>query len=160
MVNRREISQEQVKSLFNYRGGFLYWKYRVNSKVPAGTKAGSPHSNGYICIRIKGQLHYAHRLIFLYFKGFLPKYVDHINNIRDDNKIENLRECEHSQNHANRKKAGGISYRKKENKYTARIGVKSRQIWIGSFDTEIEAKRAYNERAKKEFGEFANSHDV
>jgi hypothetical protein len=52
------------------------------------------NSLGYVQIKISGKLYHAHRLAWLYVYGYMPeKEIDHINRIRDDNRIANLREA-------------------------------------------------------------------
>ncbi|WP_422109091.1 HNH endonuclease [Xenorhabdus bovienii] len=43
------------------------------------------------------------RIAWLYVYGFMPKIIDHINRIRNGNRITNLRECDFSENARNRK---------------------------------------------------------
>lgn len=80
--------------------------------------------------------------------------IDHINREKLDNRKINLRKATHKQNlHNAKQKTGKYKwvYQDKKWKYIARI--KSKHLW--SFVNENEAAMAYNEAAKKEFGEFA-----
>ena len=89
--------------------------------------------------------------------------VDHINNNGLDNRKENLRTCSRLQNSQNTIKRDncksifkGVEYHKKTNKFRATVcsrGNKHRSKW---FKTELEAASAYDELAKKFFGEFAH----
>lgn len=104
-------------------------------------------------------------------RGFL---VDHINRDKLDNRRCNLRLATRAQNEANKRKrrtqAGGkpsskykgVSYRKgyKKKPWRAVINYEKRYINIGNFKTEIEAAKAYNEAAKKYFGEFAFLNEI
>jgi hypothetical protein len=88
--------------------------------------------------------------------------IDHINRIRTDNRKENLRLCNSSQNNINkhkdiRNKSGykGVSWAKNSNKWRAGIGYNYKYIKLGYFDNIHEAARAYNQKAKELFGEFA-----
>lgn len=100
----------------------------------------------------------AHRLIM-----GCPKemQVDHINGNRLDCRKSNLRICTNQQNQWNRRPEGGSSkYKgvwlfKKVKKWTAKIYLNNKNVYIGIFKTEIEAAKAYDKKAKELFGEFA-----
>lgn len=100
-----------------------------------------------------------HRLILGARKG---EQVDHINGDGLDNRRTNLRICNGSQNQHNRKlqinnKSGykGVYFNKR--KWTARIVVNNKKIYLGRFTDPTEAARAYDEAAKKLHGEFART---
>lgn len=67
--------------------------------------------------------------------------VDHINHNRHDNRRENLRVITKQQNHWNQ--SGVKGYRKKRNKFEVSIKVNNKNIYIGTFNTEKEAREAY-----------------
>jgi hypothetical protein len=93
---------EKTKELFDYKDGNLYWKNDNKSKKIKGVIAGYINNNGYRAIRYDGKLYLAHRLVYLWHKGHLPAEIDHIDRNKQNNAIENLRECTKSQNHFNR----------------------------------------------------------
>lgn len=90
-------------------------------------------------------------------------YIDHKNNDGLDNRRSNLRLSNNSLNQANRKKSlnpstsmyKGVSFEKSRNKWISKIKCNQKDIWIGRFDTEEEAARAYNDKAFELFGNYS-----
>ena len=80
--------------------------------------------------------------------------IDHINGIRHDNRIANLREATHAQNCRNRVAKVGRLEPKGVYLSRGRYHVK---IGIGSYDTMEEASAAYERVARLLYGEFARS---
>lgn len=111
---------------------------------------------GFIDGKSKYQESYLHRLITNAPKGL---QVDHINGNRLDNRKINLRICSSSDNSKNRPKNKGnykgVYLDKLRNKWIAQITKNYKCYHIGSFEKEIEAALAYNEKAKELHGEFA-----
>lgn len=98
------ITQKEVRELFEYRDGRLYWKVSPSRGVRENDLAGSLSSEGYVRVGVKGREYFAHRLIWLYHNGYFPEnQIDHINRKRDDNRIKNLREASRSCNLRNMK---------------------------------------------------------
>jgi len=97
------MDQRIVKELFEYKDGELYWKL-PRSKIKVGNKVGWTDFLNYKVTEINGKHYKLHKLIFLMFYGYMPKYIDHIDGNPENNKIENLREVTHSQNMMNSKK--------------------------------------------------------
>lgn len=92
------------------------------------------------------------------------KFVDHINHNGLDNRKANLRPATQTENNRNRRKARrkkfgskykGICWNKNEKRWTARIMYNRKSKYIGIFDDEIVAAKAYDRAAKKHHGEFA-----
>jgi len=156
------LTQEQLKELLHYdsdTGTFTWVDSR--GRVASGDVAGSPQSMGYLSIRINGRLHLAHRLAWLYSTGEWPKYqIDHINGIRTDNRISNLRDVTANVNQQNQRrgqsggKTGllGVSLYKKTGKYRSEIMCFGAIKFLGYFDTAPEAHAAYV-KAKREIHE-------
>ena len=100
-----------------------------------------------------------HRMIMQPMSGF---EVDHINGIRNDNRRCNLRLCTSHDNDCNKRKVRGVSkhkgvwFDKSSKKWYSEIKVNGKRIRLGSYDTEDEAGKVYNDSAIEYFGEFAN----
>ena len=108
--------------------------------------------------------HWVHRVVYTMHHGEIPEgmSIDHINNIRDDNRIENLRMCTHQQNHYNRGKQSnnksgykGVSWHKQKGKWVAQIKIDGRNKFLGFFEDPKEAYDKYCEVAIGRYGEFA-----
>ena len=118
----------------------LVWKKSPSNRSVVGEPIGSLTEYGYW--RSKNQL--VHRLIWLMFKGELPKNdIDHINGVRHDNRIENLREVTRMQNLWNRRNVKGYIYNPASKKYQVRIRNNYKHLHIGVYDTAEEAHQAY-----------------
>jgi hypothetical protein len=106
-----------------------------------------------------------HCLIAIYF---IPNpenkpFIDHINNVKTDNRLENLRWCNQSENSMNRKissnnKTGykGVSFDKLNNKWCAHIMINRKYKKLGRFASIEDAINARKEASTKYFGEFLN----
>lgn|SRR5699024_8650750 len=81
-----DVLIEYIKDYFVYNSdGTITRLDRKNSN-------GSYDKDGYLILKIKGKQYKAHRIIYAMHHGVMPnKEIDHINRIRDDNRIENLR---------------------------------------------------------------------
>ena len=145
-------------SSFSYKDGMLISKH-WNRPV------GSLNDKGYITIttRINNTTtkHLAHRLIFLMHHGRLPNVLDHINGIRTDNRIDNLREATRAQNSYNTRARGGssslkgVTWHSRNKKWAAQIGFQRKMIHLGYFDCQEDAHEAYKAAALRLHGEFA-----
>jgi len=146
------LTQAELKSLLHYNqetGIFTWLKHNSGVSI---LKAGTNKGNGYIQISLKRKRYLAHRLAWLYVYGEWPKQqIDHINGIRDDNRIVNLRDVSRSknllnQNHSNinkRNKSGvvGVSYFPRDNNWVAQFMVNGVTKYLGRYATVEEAKK-------------------
>lgn len=135
--------------------GLVCWKYGPSS-YRENSAAGNLRDDGYIDIRVSGTLIRAHRIAWFLAKGYWPiDKIDHINGIRSDNRIENLRECCSKENSENiTKKSGnkhksytskylGVSWSKQKRKWVAQIRDGGSSKHLGSFESEEDASSAY-----------------
>lgn len=157
-----ELTQARLKSVVDYDPQTGVFTWRKTPKGPAcGRKAGAINSDGYIQIKIDQRIYKAHRLVWLYVHGRWPDdLLDHINLVRADNRLCNLREATKSQNRMNvpalRHNRSGIKgVFPKDGKWIARIGVDGKSIELGRFDSAEQASSAYAEASKIYHGDYA-----
>lgn len=149
-VTRRELTLAYLKDKLRLQDGKLYWRSKPSNRIPAG-RAGSYDYEGYRIVRILGRGYREHRLIWFYHYGVWPKYtIDHINGIRDDNRIENLRDVSHKVNQSNLAihRSGhliGTTYRKerKKRRWVSQVIIRGKMHCIGYFVTREEAHNEY-----------------
>jgi hypothetical protein len=112
----------------------------------ANVQAGSLDPHQYVLIRINGIDYRAHRVAWVMTYGVEPKYIDHINGVCNDNRIENLRSVTSEDNTKNAKRrcdnqsgVTGVSYFRPKNTWRARINYKNATITLGYYRTKEEA---------------------
>jgi hypothetical protein len=113
------------------------------------------HTSGsktYARARINGELVYMHRLLLN-----CHEEIDHKNGNGLDNRKNNLRPCNRSENNINRINTKGYYFEKTTSKYRAMIWFNGKKIDLGRHEKEDEARSAYVEKAKELYGEFAPS---
>jgi len=152
IVPRPELTAEKLRELLHYdpETGIFTWKVRTSRSVKVGDVAGCPNGDGYLQVWIQSRLYKAHRLAWLYTYGEWPTdQIDHINRIRTDNRISNLREATNKQNHQNKSKPSnntsghpGVSWYKRDSKWKAKITHNQKHIHLGYFATIEEALSA------------------
>jgi len=107
---------------------------------------------------------YMHREVWERHHGLIPDgmEIDHTSGNQLDNREKNLRLCTSSQNHRNRRNLTnhsseykGVFWDKVNGRWRATIQGGESTLSIGRFDSEIEAARAYDTKARELFGEFA-----
>jgi hypothetical protein len=146
---------------FRYAPDGTLW-YREQITVPGGFRrimnrpVGYTNQDGYLVVRFKRKHYRVHRIIWeMHYGPATPGLeVDHKNNIRKDNRIENLQELTHRDNSKKQltSKASTTGYRgvrliKKNNRFSAQIKINRKQIHLGCFST---AEKAYEARKAAE----------
>ncbi len=146
IVPRPELTAEKLRELLNYDPdtGIFTWKVSTSNRVKVGDAAGSLDGGGYQQISVQSRLYKAHRLAWLHMHGTWPKLdIDHINRNRSDNRITNLRDVSHKQNHQNRSDNAsghpGVSWHKLTSRWQVKIMHNYKQIHLGCFSILEEA---------------------
>lgn len=146
-----EIASQTLK--YDPESGEFFWK-TSRGKAKAGNRIGWKCTNGYIYFAIRGRKYTAHRIAWLISHGSFPAGdIDHINGVRDDNKLSNLRVATRSENLQNtrcpnsRNTSGymGITFHKQSGRWNSRICTNGIVKSLGYFDLKEDAAKAYLE---------------
>ena len=143
-MTREEKCKIMIKQGFTYDSvsGNVYGKQQqlINT-----------NSRGYIVISFKYmKKHYTikgHQFGYYYINNIIVDYIDHINGIKNDNRLCNLRSVTNQENTFNNK-AKGYCWDKSRNKFSAQIKLNGKKIHLGRFDNEEDASNAYKEAKK------------
>lgn len=144
---------------YNPETGEFTWKID-NVSIKAGSIAGTKSDRGYTIIAVGGRRYRAHNLAWFFVHGVWPtKLIDHINHVRTDNRIVNLREVDHSDNCKNKSLAinnssghTGIHWCKTRERWVVQIG---NRITVGRYK-KIENAIAARDQANKDHGYHEN----
>lgn len=150
MVNDA-YAPELLLSLFLYDPVTGRLQHKANRRrVKVGTYADSTRrADGYrqVALRLDGKQYQlkAHRVAWILAHGAIPHgmQIDHINGIRDGNRLCNLRLVTQRENDQNRRRARGYSWNKGSSKWEAYIRVDGVRHHLGLFTTEAAARVAY-----------------
>lgn len=159
------LTQDRLKELLSYdpKTGIFRWRVYRSQGARAGDIAGGYIGKGYLGICVDNKAYRAHRLAFLYVYGRFPAHtIDHINQVKDDNRIDNLRDVTNGENQMNAKKyrnntsgITGVYWCKRRERWKARIGVKGTLIHLGSF-LDIEDAKKVRSQAKIKYNYHFN----
>lgn len=149
MVNFKKYLKYSPKT------GEFTWLRSTRSKSGAGTNvgkiAGNVNVHGYRVISLFDKRYYVSRLAWFFVHGVMPVRIDHINHVRDDTKIKNLRDVTIVQTNKNKvmnknNSSGHTGVRQEPNgRWRAVIGHQGKIISLGTFDTIEDAVFARKE---------------
>lgn len=157
-------TKEELNRLFYYESGHLVRKISLGKSSTIGEKIGYLNNKNYVVAQVSDNHYVVHRLIYIFHYGDIPKnlQIDHINGIKWDNRIENLRLATISQNICNTKerinnKSGYkcIFWFKYKQKWGVNIKKDNKNYHVGYFDDIKDAIISYNKKALELYGEFA-----
>jgi hypothetical protein len=168
----KKLTQSMLRELFDYRvdGNLVRLKSGMGPNNKAGDlvgdlnkkKLGSRNAR-YVTTRINGQHYCVHKLIYMWHTGVMPDELDHINRDTLDNRIENLRVANKSQNACNRtvfvnntSGVKGVSWNARNKKWFVYVDVNKKRNNIGYFDDIDLAELVAIEAREKLHGVYAN----
>lgn len=173
MTKRILPTPEQLRELLTYNPdtGIFHWKKvefkdkRWNTKYSGKQAFVADCGSGYRRSRVEKCDVRAHRVAWAMHYGKWPDgEIDHINGIRHDNRIINLRESTRFTNGSNvpmhKDCASGMKgayWHSQRNRWVSSIRANGKTRYLGLFDTAEDAHAAYCEAAEKYHGEFART---
>jgi len=140
-----ETIRNKILATFDYNPKTGLFIKKKNGKV-----VGNRHHSGYIRICIGNKQFQAHRLAWLFQYGEEPDgFIDHINGVRDDNRISNLRVVTKQENSKNAKRpcnnssgVCGVKWQESNKRWIATIGVDYTDVYLGCFENFSDAVNA------------------
>lgn len=155
------ISPETLRSLFLYEPttGQIFNLVHRNSRSKESVPVGWINDSGYLITTVGGKKLRVHHIVWQMHFGAIPDgmEIDHINRVRGDNRIENLRlATRHEQNlnlsrRDSESEVTGVVFNKKDDRWQAQIGFKGKQIYLGQFK-EKHAAIAARKAAESQYG--------
>lgn len=163
-TTKSDLTAARLRELLHYdpETGVFTRKVQTTNSVKVGDVAGGLDNKGYLKIRVDVRLYWAHRLAWLYVHGVWPEdQIDHINRIRDDNRISNLRQATCAENNQNtridRKNTSGykgVSWKSSKGKWVAQITINNKNKEIGCY-RDINDAIAARKAAEAKYHPFA-----
>lgn len=162
---RPDLAELRRRVSFDPETGVLWWK----ADPPRGRSVGEAlptrdNGNGYLYASFNRRGYAVHRLIWAIEHNEWPGEIDHVNCVKADNRLRNLRSVTHAENSRNIPRIAsntsgykGVGWHKCRERWRAYIQIDGRQKSLGYHDTPEEAHAAYWREAQKRFGEFARA---
>lgn len=118
-----------------------------------GKPAGSFGKHGYLKVRVLGKFVANHRVLWALYYGQYPDFfIDHIDGDKANNKRSNLRKSNRRENGSNREshRNGKLvgAYKTKTGRYRSSLCENKKYYYLGTFDTALEANKAYIEKLR------------
>ena len=158
------LTQEYLKAHLHYNPETgLFARIKSNGTAHVGDIAGNLSSTGYVYISLNNKSYRAHRLVWLYLYGAFPiSNLDHINCIRNDNRLANLRICNNQQNGFNskiqsRNKFGLKGVKQIGNRFAGKVTHNYKTIHLGMYATPEKAHQAYLNYVESQHPSFSRS---
>lgn len=135
---------------YNPTSGNLTWLRSPRYRIPEGSRVCGLNLRGYVQVCLLGGKYTGHRLAWFLHFGEWPKLgLDHINGLRSDNRLANLRDVGQAVNNQNRRSAqrsnstGFLGVSRFKNRFKAVITVDGKILNLGNYRTPQEAHTAY-----------------
>lgn len=164
MAKTEAITQDRLLELFDYNpDGSFTRKVCINkiSTHVGQVVEGTLSAKGYRRTKIDGTVYMHHRLVWIWHNGDIPEgmEVDHINKVRDDNRIENLQLLNHK-DHMLKDQAGraisrntsgiaNVSWHKQNQAWTVFFTIDGKRKHFGIFKYKSEAFERRNQIAAR-----------
>lgn len=159
MIYKRKI--ESVWFRYDSETGQLWrWLTGTFYKKPRWQETGLSGSKGYLDIKINSKGYGVHKVAWYIVHKQLPKYVDHIDNNKRNNKLINLREVTQSQNMLNMNNKNsmntsgfrGVYFNRKAKAWQVQIKVEGKVLTFGLHKCLGEALQV-NKAVRKYYGD-------
>jgi hypothetical protein len=156
------VTADRLRECLTYNPdtGLFTRRIRTGHRVKVGDPLGTLRPDGYLKASLLGINYLLHRLAWLHVYGEWPTFViDHINGVRTDNRIANLRDVPETVNQQNQRRAHrknkscgllGVTWHPRNRKWQAQIGICGGRVkYIGSYDDAEDAHAAYLEAKRR-----------
>jgi hypothetical protein len=146
--NESLLSASQAHDLFMINEGVLINRVMRGRRAMPGMPSGSPNGDGYLCVKVNNVRYRVHRIVWLMTYGAWPAgQIDHVNGVRDDNRVENLRDVTVTANQQNQHKrsdnTSGVTGVVFDRGYwIAKIRANGKRIHLGRFKKKEDAAAA------------------
>ena len=150
MFNDNKKQMNNFKQIPILRDGYLIDEYgNIYSEISGKILSQYKESRGYMTIKIDGKNYHIHRLMAATYLGHVGGgyrvVVDHVNGVKDDNRLENLQIISNRDNPFKEKKTSskytGVS--KFKDKWRSCIRINGVLKYLGDFKNEEDARDAY-----------------